>query len=144
MPPIKRQPIRLEDLLAPKGLQTVIGQICKCVDEAKTNRESGATLARQIACQFVRWSRESFGPVPPVRILRRINAIVKAQIIANYCSSAFERVVGIIGSDENFDSLIKQAAMQRQQGPIINTLSRDDSSGPQGGLLGVSDSDDIR
>lgn len=143
MPPIKRQPVKLEDLLAPTGLQAVIWQICKCVDEARTNKKSGVALARQIASQFVKWNRDTFGPVPPVSTLRRINAIVKTQIIANYCSSAFERAVGATGSEETFDSLIQQAAIQKQQGPAIKVLQRDESSDPRGGVLGVSDSDDI-
>ena len=143
MPPHKRQPMKLEDLLAPSGLQTIITQICKCVDEARTNGEPGVMLARRIVGQFVKWNRDLFGPVPPVRTLRRINAIVKTQIIGNYASSALDRVIGITGSEETFDSLIQQTAMRRQQTSAIKVLQRDDPSDSQRNILDSSDSDDI-
>ncbi|EFO61110.1 Hypothetical protein GLP15_2701 [Giardia lamblia P15] len=143
MPPLKRQPVKLEDLLAPKGLQTVIKEICKCVDETRADGESGVTLARRMAGQFVKWNREIFGPVPPVRTLRRINAMVKTQVIANYSSSAFERMVGITGSEEDFDNLIQQTMIQRQHASAIKVLQKDDSLDSQKDTLRVSDSDDI-
>ncbi|ESU38731.1 Hypothetical protein DHA2_150049 [Giardia duodenalis] len=143
MPPFKRQPVKLEDLLAPRGLQTAIKEICQCVDEARADRESGVTLARRIAGQFVRWNREVFGPVPPIRTLRRINAMVKAQVIANYSSSAFERMVGVTGSEEDFDNLIHQTSRQRPHTSAIKVLQKDDSLDSQRDTLRISDSDDI-